>query len=52
MRAHRWRPLMQGKRYASTCSLPWPVCASCGLLRLRNAATDAAVRCGCPGDDE
>lgn len=26
---------------------PWFYCSRCGLLRLRNAATDAAVKRGC-----
>lgn len=28
-------------------SLPWPVCKSCGLVKLRNEFTAFAVRWGC-----
>ena len=28
-------------------AFPWPWCAHCGLLKLKNDATDRAVRLGC-----
>jgi hypothetical protein len=31
--------------------LGWPVCSSCGLVRLRNALTDWCVRNGCNHED-
>jgi hypothetical protein len=37
-RAHQWK---------SVRGLPWPYCKCCGLLRLRNAATELAVSKGC-----
>ena len=36
--SHNWRTYK---------CIPWPVCRCCGLIRLRNSATDAAVRAGC-----
>lgn len=33
--------------YIKRKRLPWPYCAKCGLLCLRNAATQKAERAGC-----
>jgi len=38
MRTHKWRKL---------ASFPWLICATCGLVRLKNALTDWCVRHGC-----
>jgi hypothetical protein len=42
VKPHQWR---QRK------GLSWPMCQVCGLLRLRNAATEWAVRMGCDNDE-
>lgn len=48
---HKPKPLPKAKR--STCSgLTWLVCSRCGLVYLRNAVTDQAVRASCPGLDD
>ena len=38
--AHRWVRL-------SIKHFPWFICAGCGLVRLKNEATELAVRRGC-----
>ena len=50
MRAHNWAPLIRAKKSSST--LPWPVCKGCGLLALKNAATEKAMRAPCPDPDD
>ncbi len=42
-RAHSWYLI---KRF------PWPVCKCCGLVRLKNHATEIAVRRHCDGRDD
>lgn len=45
---HNFAPI--GKRAKrSTCSIPWLCCRRCGLILLKNRATDAASRKACPG---
>jgi hypothetical protein len=36
-----------GHSFVAVKGLPWPVCKSCGLVRLRNPLTDWCVRHGC-----
>lgn len=47
---HVWVPFTVRRK--STVTIPWPVCQRCGLIKLRNERTDAAVRAGCDGDAE
>jgi hypothetical protein len=35
------------KTLGSKSRIPWPVCARCGLMYLRNDATKRAIRQGC-----
>lgn len=30
----------------------WPVCTKCGMLRLKNKATEAAIKKGCSGSEK
>lgn len=43
MRAHRWRKFRR---------LAWEICECCGLIKLRNAATQRAVSLACKAKDE
>jgi hypothetical protein len=47
---HNFEPLPKAKR--STCSVSWPVCKRCGLIGLRNEASERAARKPCPGRDD
>jgi hypothetical protein len=38
MTPHRWKGIK---------GIPWPVCTGCGLVRLKNAITEWAVKHGC-----
>lgn len=44
--------MKRGHSWYSIVRIPWLACAHCGLLRLRNERTEAAVRKACPGGDE
>ncbi len=44
MKAHKFV-----KKYRA---IAWPVCSCCGLVRLRNAATDKAARAACEGRED
>lgn len=50
MKDHRPEPLPKAKR--STWSIPWQVCKRCGLIYLKNRATDAATRKPCQAVDD
>lgn len=39
----------QGHRWMKLKFSPWPVCARCDLLLLKNEATARRVRAGCTG---
>ncbi len=43
MKAHRWHKFRR---------CPWLICRCCGLMYLRNDATERAVRRGCDAEDE
>lgn len=40
---HNWKPIKR---------MPWPVCRNCGLLRLRNPATQKAANALCVYEDD
>lgn len=42
---------MRAHRYVKLRALTWLVCSCCGLVRLRNAATDKAAHLPCPGGE-
>ncbi len=42
-RPHRPRQI----KVKGTAGYPWPVCQGCGLVYLKNAATERAVRAPC-----
>lgn len=44
---HAW--VQRGKRARSTASFAWPICDRCGLVALRNPASQAAARKPCGG---
>jgi hypothetical protein len=42
---------LEPHNFRQTKSIPWPICSSCGLVRLRNPFTDWSVKMGCNSAD-
>lgn len=49
---HQWKPGPRGGKRSTVSGCPWPVCARCGLVALKNQASDKAASEPCPGKDE
>ena len=39
-------------RLKGPTGFPWPICQACGLVKLKNAATEAAIKARCDAMDE